>query len=240
MGIIVGGKQGQSAGAVAGSEIGSDKALLGFGSSTGFPRPRYPGRPLVVGTINARSARYDLPSGVCARPSDACQASFVQQPTGRRPLHKTLLLLRQDFRTSLPSSGTRLQSHISASDYPPHNTFDTINMSASPSSPTLEASPSQPSSKYHAGNVPTLPQTKCCTLCPAKFTRTTHLNRHLRSHTNERLYHCNVRSLLLASAAAHTHPLSSRPATLNSLAATFSQGTSALVATRELDLPIFA
>jgi len=32
-----------------------------------------------------------------------------------------------------------------------------------------------------AGNMPSLPQTKYCSLCPAKFTRTTHLNRHLRS-----------------------------------------------------------
>lgn len=29
--------------------------------------------------------------------------------------------------------------------------------------------------------MPSLPQTKYCFLCPAKFTRTTHLNRHLRS-----------------------------------------------------------
>ncbi|KAJ7301711.1 hypothetical protein DFH08DRAFT_723937 [Mycena albidolilacea] len=46
--------------------------------------------------------------------------------------------------------------------------------------------------RAHGGNVPSLPQTKCCSLCPAKFTRTTHLNRHLRSHTNERLHRCNL------------------------------------------------
>lgn len=40
--------------------------------------------------------------------------------------------------------------------------------------------------------MPSLPQTKYCSLCPAKFTRTTHLNRHLRSHTNERSHRCNV------------------------------------------------
>lgn len=34
---------------------------------------------------------------------------------------------------------------------------------------------------HDKGNMPSLPQTKYCTLCPAKFTRTTHLNRHLRS-----------------------------------------------------------
>ncbi|KAJ6530939.1 hypothetical protein DFH09DRAFT_1044685 [Mycena vulgaris] len=46
--------------------------------------------------------------------------------------------------------------------------------------------------RAHKGNVPSLPQTKQCSLCPAKFTRTTHLNRHLRSHTNERLHRCNL------------------------------------------------
>ncbi|KAH8107837.1 fungal-specific transcription factor domain-containing protein [Cristinia sonorae] len=44
--------------------------------------------------------------------------------------------------------------------------------------------------RSHAGNVPSLPQTKLCPLCPAKFTRTTHLNRHLRTHSNERTHVC--------------------------------------------------
>jgi hypothetical protein len=35
--------------------------------------------------------------------------------------------------------------------------------------------------RSHRGNVPQLPQTKLCPFCPAKFTRTTHLNRHLRN-----------------------------------------------------------
>ncbi|KAJ7259707.1 hypothetical protein C8J57DRAFT_1471925 [Mycena rebaudengoi] len=46
--------------------------------------------------------------------------------------------------------------------------------------------------RSHKGNMPSLPQTKYCSLCPAKFTRTMHLNRHLRSHTNERLHRCNL------------------------------------------------
>ncbi|KAF8258819.1 fungal-specific transcription factor domain-containing protein [Lactarius quietus] len=46
--------------------------------------------------------------------------------------------------------------------------------------------------RSHRGNIPQLPQTKLCPFCPAKFTRTTHLNRHLRNHTNERLYRCEV------------------------------------------------
>jgi hypothetical protein len=35
--------------------------------------------------------------------------------------------------------------------------------------------------RRHAGNVPVLPQTKLCPQCPAKFTRSTHLNRHLKT-----------------------------------------------------------
>ncbi|KAI0036580.1 fungal-specific transcription factor domain-containing protein [Vararia minispora EC-137] len=46
--------------------------------------------------------------------------------------------------------------------------------------------------RSHNGNRPSLPQSKHCPLCPAKFTRTTHLNRHLRTHTNERLHRCDT------------------------------------------------
>ncbi|KAF8893927.1 fungal-specific transcription factor domain-containing protein [Infundibulicybe gibba] len=46
--------------------------------------------------------------------------------------------------------------------------------------------------RSHRGNIPVLPQTKLCPHCPAKFTRTTHLNRHLRTHTNERLHRCDT------------------------------------------------
>ncbi|KAJ7301484.1 fungal-specific transcription factor domain-containing protein [Mycena albidolilacea] len=46
--------------------------------------------------------------------------------------------------------------------------------------------------RAHKGNAPSLPQTKYCSLCPAKFTRTTHLNRHLRSHNDDRLYRCDL------------------------------------------------
>lgn len=73
--------------------------------------------------------------------------------------------------------------------------------------------------RLHRGNVPSLPQTKLCPLCPAKFTRTTHLNRHLRTRksftyfmpqgslpsdvtfqdTNERLHECDVRLVLSLS-----------------------------------------
>ncbi|KAJ7893373.1 hypothetical protein B0H14DRAFT_2334836 [Mycena olivaceomarginata] len=46
--------------------------------------------------------------------------------------------------------------------------------------------------RAHKGNAPTLPQTKSCSLCSAKFTRTTHLSRHLRSHNDDRIYRCNL------------------------------------------------
>ena len=38
-----------------------------------------------------------------------------------------------------------------------------------------------PRMRAHKGNRPSLPQSKHCPLCPAKFTRITHLNRHLRT-----------------------------------------------------------
>ncbi|KAI0776719.1 hypothetical protein BD413DRAFT_469088 [Trametes elegans] len=44
--------------------------------------------------------------------------------------------------------------------------------------------------RSHRGNAPSLPQTKVCHLCSAKFTRKTHLNRHLKTHSNERLHEC--------------------------------------------------
>ncbi|EPQ57605.1 hypothetical protein GLOTRDRAFT_39318 [Gloeophyllum trabeum ATCC 11539] len=46
--------------------------------------------------------------------------------------------------------------------------------------------------RSHRGNMPSLPQTKVCPLCPARFTRTTHLNRHMRTHSNERLHRCDT------------------------------------------------
>ncbi|OAX39972.1 hypothetical protein K503DRAFT_38273 [Rhizopogon vinicolor AM-OR11-026] len=46
--------------------------------------------------------------------------------------------------------------------------------------------------RLHKGNIPVLPQTKFCPHCPAKFTRTTHLNRHMHTHTGERLHHCDT------------------------------------------------
>ncbi|KAJ7124976.1 fungal-specific transcription factor domain-containing protein [Mycena epipterygia] len=44
--------------------------------------------------------------------------------------------------------------------------------------------------RAHKGNIPTLPQTKACPHCSARFTRSTHLTRHLKTHTNERLHRC--------------------------------------------------
>ncbi|KAI8994091.1 fungal-specific transcription factor domain-containing protein [Trametes punicea] len=73
---------------------------------------------------------------------------------------------------------------------------------------TLTKSGAVSKMRSHRGNIPTLPQNKLCPLCPAKFTRTTHLNRHLKTRelcmlvvrkrslsrvvdTNERLHECD-------------------------------------------------
>lgn len=62
--------------------------------------------------------------------------------------------------------------------------------------------------RRHAGNIPVLPQTKQCPHCPAKFTRSTHLNRHLKTHSSERLHRCDVRP-----SPDGFHPLSLPPCT---------------------------
>lgn len=65
--------------------------------------------------------------------------------------------------------------------FPPHH-FPLHSMLTLSSAKNLLDSRSTTSRvRSHKGNAPTLPQTKFCPLCPAKFTRTTHLNRHLRS-----------------------------------------------------------
>ncbi|EKM54177.1 uncharacterized protein PHACADRAFT_145863 [Phanerochaete carnosa HHB-10118-sp] len=45
--------------------------------------------------------------------------------------------------------------------------------------------------RSHRGNKPTIPQSHPCHLCPAKFTRPTHLHRHLRTHSNSRSHKCD-------------------------------------------------
>ncbi|KAJ7072512.1 hypothetical protein C8F01DRAFT_1299413 [Mycena amicta] len=45
--------------------------------------------------------------------------------------------------------------------------------------------------RAHRGNMPTsLPQDKRCPFCSARFTRTTHLTRHVKTHTAQRDYKC--------------------------------------------------
>ncbi|KAH9041995.1 hypothetical protein EDB85DRAFT_2139378 [Lactarius pseudohatsudake] len=85
-----------------------------------------------------------------------------------------------------PSLATIYESH-SGTVYP-------LNAIASSSMSSLMSPQDEHSSRMrsHKGNRPSLPQSKHCPLCPAKFTRTTHLNRHLRTHTNERLHRCDT------------------------------------------------
>ncbi|KAI0270032.1 hypothetical protein BC834DRAFT_841727 [Gloeopeniophorella convolvens] len=82
-----------------------------------------------------------------------------------------------------------------AAIYDSHNgTLYPPNAIASSSMGSLVSPQDEHSSRMrsHKGNRPSLPQSKHCPLCPAKFTRTTHLNRHLRTHTNERLHRCDT------------------------------------------------
>ncbi|KAJ7647571.1 hypothetical protein FB45DRAFT_893814 [Roridomyces roridus] len=59
-----------------------------------------------------------------------------------------------------------------------------------PSDPIRNKDGSISKMRAHRGNLPTLPQTKICPHCTARFTRSTHLTRHLKTHTNERLHKC--------------------------------------------------
>ncbi|KAJ7594671.1 hypothetical protein C8J56DRAFT_927340 [Mycena floridula] len=71
--------------------------------------------------------------------------------------------------------------------------------------------------RSHGGNVPSLPQNKICPHCSARFTRNTHLNRHMRNHTNERTHCCDLcdaqftRSDLLTRHRIRCNNQSSRP-----------------------------
>ncbi|KAI0093446.1 fungal-specific transcription factor domain-containing protein [Irpex rosettiformis] len=44
--------------------------------------------------------------------------------------------------------------------------------------------------RSHNGNKPMIPQEQFCPQCPAKFTRVTHLQRHMRTHLETREYKC--------------------------------------------------
>ncbi|KAJ6511938.1 fungal-specific transcription factor domain-containing protein [Mycena vitilis] len=48
--------------------------------------------------------------------------------------------------------------------------------------------------RAHRGNISTLPKNKICPhpQCSARFTRSTHLTRHMKTHTNERRYKCQT------------------------------------------------
>ncbi|EIN12093.1 hypothetical protein PUNSTDRAFT_99509 [Punctularia strigosozonata HHB-11173 SS5] len=46
--------------------------------------------------------------------------------------------------------------------------------------------------RRHSGNKPVLPQTKQCPHCDAKYTRQTHLNRHMKIHTREGMHICEL------------------------------------------------
>ncbi|EMD37597.1 hypothetical protein CERSUDRAFT_114245 [Gelatoporia subvermispora B] len=89
---------------------------------------------------------------------------------------------------SAPIKPTTMKTESSTSQAPLSNSLSSRLMQ-----PQAESSQTGKISKMrrHGGNIPSLPQTKLCPLCSAKFTRTTHLNRHMRTHSNERLHECD-------------------------------------------------
>ncbi|KIY72909.1 hypothetical protein CYLTODRAFT_485888 [Cylindrobasidium torrendii FP15055 ss-10] len=58
--------------------------------------------------------------------------------------------------------------------------------------PTTSASSLKSSRAQHSGNAPVAPRIHACTSCDAKFTRISHLERHLLSHTNQREHKCSA------------------------------------------------
>ncbi|KAJ7782826.1 hypothetical protein B0H16DRAFT_1494514 [Mycena metata] len=64
--------------------------------------------------------------------------------------------------------------------------------SPTPPSALLNKDGSVSKMRAHRGNIPTLPQTKACPHCSARFTRSTHLTRHIKNHTDERDYRCTT------------------------------------------------
>ena len=99
--------------------------------------------------------------------------------TSRRALCPFALITDPSCLSSFPTGLSSLHSMAStlSQSYPLH-------LVASSSASSLSSSKADEHSsrmRCHKGNKPSLPQTKYCSLCPAKFTRTTHLNRHLRT-----------------------------------------------------------
>lgn len=80
-------------------------------------------------------------------------------------------------------------------------------MSLPPSPPAVEYKKDGSVSRMrsHRGNIPQLPQTKLCPYCPAKFTRTTHLNRHLRNREP------SILPVVLLVRRADAHPINQIP-----------------------------
>lgn len=69
------------------------------------------------------------------------------------------------------------------SESPPFLQSEAAENAAGPSTQNIEFRKDGAASKMrsHKGNVPVLPKSKLCPHCTASFTRTTHLNRHLRT-----------------------------------------------------------
>ena len=101
------------------------------------------------------------------------------------PLANHSTLLPQPRRPAMPDDTpqpAKVAPVTSESDsaVPDETTLDASTSTAQPAASVARTN-SLSKMRSHRGNVPTLPQTKLCPLCPAKFTRTTHLNRHLKT-----------------------------------------------------------
>ena len=111
---------------------------------------------------------------------------------GRRAfVNFLLLILLASYKPPRPPSSFNPIT-MSGDPIPPQLPDETIPEEPSASASTSTAASASTGSRIskngsvskmrsHRGNIPTLPQTKFCPLCPAKFTRTTHLNRHLKT-----------------------------------------------------------
>jgi hypothetical protein len=91
-----------------------------------------------------------------------------------------------DHRVGIPSLTSSSHHHTMLTLASPSPAQSSL---SKPSRPEIKRDSVGVSEKLrrHAGNVPVLPQTKLCPQCPAKFTRSTHLNRHLKTRECHRI-----------------------------------------------------
>ncbi|KAF8070356.1 fungal-specific transcription factor domain-containing protein [Lyophyllum atratum] len=133
----------------------------------------------------------NFPKRVCQRPGgcglegQVLDLHVVRWSTAEADSRLTIMI---------PSQAAPLPSYQSSTSAPTMSTTQRVPIPPTEDQPLefRKKDGSLSKMRNHRGNIPILPQTKLCPHCPAKFTRTTHLNRHLRTHTNERLHRCDI------------------------------------------------